>query len=138
VTGGTPFAQVAAQTQGGGPQRCIILYSLENSLPAGSGVQDLPLGTVSSPIAVNNDYLLIEVTKRTPTPFAAAIAEVRAALQNAGADKARSVIDAAEKEASISVDQRYGQWTPARAQVIAPVSPPPDDVLNAAVDSPGT
>jgi hypothetical protein len=138
VAAGTPFAQVAAQVSGGGPQGCDILYGIASSLPAGSNVQDLPLGTVSSPIAVNSDYLLIQITKRTPTPFAQAESEVQSAVQNAGANKVRSVVNAAEKTAAISVDQRYGQWTPAKAQVIPPSSPLPGDVLNAAVDSPGT
>lgn len=138
VSSGTPFAQVAAQVAGGGPQGCDILYGISSSLPAGSNIQNLPLGTVSSPIAVNSNYLLIQITKRTPTPFAQAKSEVQAAVQNAGANKARSVINAAEKTAAISVDQRYGQWTPAKAQVIPPSSPLPGDVLNAVVDSPGT
>ena len=138
VSSGTPFAQVAAQATGGGPQGCDILYGIASSLPTGSNIQNLALGSVSSPIAVNSDYLLLQITKRTPTPFAQAKSEVQAAVQNAGANKARSVIDAAEKTAAISVDQRYGQWTPARAQVVPPSSPLPGDVLHAAVDSPGT
>jgi hypothetical protein len=138
VTSGTPFAQVAAQTTGGGPQGCTILYGLESQLPAGSNIQDLPLGTVSSPIVVNSDYLLIQITKRTTTSFAQAESEVQAAVENAGAGKARSAVNAAEKTAAISVDGRYGQWQPAKAQVLPPSSPLPGDVPNAAVDSPAT
>jgi hypothetical protein len=138
VAGGTPFATVAAQATGGGPQSCQILYGIASSLPAGSNIGDLPLNTLSSPIAINSDYLLIEITKRTTTPFTKATSEVRAAVQNAGADKARTAIDAAEKTAVISVDQRYGQWEPAKSQVVPPLSPLPGDVRDAAVDSPGT
>jgi hypothetical protein len=59
-------------------------------------------------------------------------------VESAGANKVRSLIDAEEKTAAISVDQRYGQWIPARAQVIPPSSPLRGDLLNVAVDSPGS
>jgi hypothetical protein len=138
VAAGTPFAQVAAQVTGGGPQGCDILYEITSSLPAGSNISNLPLSTVSSPIAVNSDYLLIEITSRTSTPFAKAESTVQAAVQNAGESKARAAINGAEKAAAISVDGRYGQWEPAKAQVLPPTSPLPGDVPNAAVDSPAT
>ncbi len=139
VTAGTPFAQVATQATGGGPQGCDILYGIASSLPAGSNLESLPVGAVSSPIAVStSDYLLVQITSRTSTSFAKAESEVRAAVESAGSDKARTVINAAEKKAKISVDRRYGKWTPAKAQIKPPVSPLVVDVLNAAVNSPGT
>jgi PPIC-type PPIASE domain len=139
VATGTPFAQVATQVSGGGPQGCDILYGIAASLPAGSNLESQPVGTVSSPIAIStSDYLLIQITKRTPTSFAKAEPEVRAAVESAGSDKARTVINATEKKATISVDGRYGEWTPAKAQIIPPVSPLAADVLNTAVNSPGT
>ncbi len=138
VAAGTPFDQVASQVAGGGPQGCEILYGVASSLPAGSNLQELPLNTVSSPIAVNGNYLLIEMTKRTPTSFAKAKSEVRAAVERAGADKARAVINAAERKSTITVDPRYGDWAPAKAQVLPPPSPPVSDVLNAAANNPGS
>jgi hypothetical protein len=138
VAAGTPFAQVAAQVSGGGPAGSTILYGLSSQLPAGSNLESLPVDTVSSPIAVNSSYLLIEFTARTPTPFAQAETAVEAAVQSAGSPKTQKVIEAAEKAASISVDQRYGQWTPARALIVPPPSPLSGDVLNTAVNSPGT
>ena len=36
-----------------GPQGCDILYGVASSLPTGTDLQNLPLNTVSSPIAVN-------------------------------------------------------------------------------------
>jgi PPIC-type PPIASE domain len=138
VAGGTPFAQVAAQATGGGPQGCSILYGIASSLPAGSNLQSLPIGAVSNPIAVNSDYLLVQITKRTSTPFAKAQSEVEAAVQSAGSTKARTAVNAAEKHASIAVDQRYGDWTPAKAEIVPPVSPLAADLLNVTVNSPGT
>jgi len=104
VAAGTPFATVAAQTQGGGPQRCEILYGIASGLPAGTDLESLPLDTVSSPISDNGGYFLVEITKRTPTSFAQATTEVESAVQAAGATKAGAIIDAAEKTAHISVD----------------------------------
>ncbi len=98
-----------------------------------------PLNTVSSPISISSNYLLVQITKRTPTPFAKAKPEVRAAVESAGADKARSVINAAEKKATIGVDGRYGQWAPPKAEIVPPPVPPlAVDVLNTAVNSPAT
>ncbi len=138
VAAGTPFSQVASQVAGGGPQGCEILYGVASSLPAGSNLQDLPLNTLSSPIAVNGNYLLIEMTKRTPTSFDKAKTEVRAAAVRAGADKARSAINAAERVSTVNVDPRYGAWAPVKAEVLVPPSPPVSDVLNAAANKPGS
>jgi hypothetical protein len=138
VTAGTPFATVAAQATGGGPQGCDILYGIAADLPAGSDLETLALNTVSSPIAEDGDYLLVEITSKTPTPFTKARTEVNSAAENAGATLARTAIDAAEKRASVNVDPRYGSWDPTEAQILPPVSPAAVDVLNATVNSPAT
>jgi hypothetical protein len=132
VAAGTPFSTVAGQTQGGGPQGCDILYGVASSLPAGSDLQSLALNTVSSPIAENGTYLLVDITSRTPTSFAKAKTEVENAVQAAGATKAGTTIDAAEKAANISVDRRYGEWTAMR--VLPPPSPVATDLLNPTVN----
>jgi hypothetical protein len=132
VAAGTPFATVAAQTQGGGPQKCEILYGIAASLPAGSDLESLPLNTVSNPISDNSNYFLVEITQRTPTPFAKAQAAVENAVQTAGASKTGTLIDSAEKSAHISVDPRYGDWSATR--VIPPTPPPTTDLLNRSVD----
>ncbi len=138
VAAGTPFSQVASQVTGGGPQGCDILYGIAASLPTGSNLQELPLNTVSSPIAVNGNYLLIEITSRTPTSFAKAKPAVQSAAEAAGADKARTAINAAERKATVTVDPRYGAWAPAKAQVLPPTSPPVTDVLNPVANNPAT
>jgi hypothetical protein len=136
VAAGTPFSTVAAQAEGGGPQGCDILYGVASSLPAGSDLQSLALNTVSSPIAENGSYLLVEITKRTPTSFAKARTEVESAVEAAGATKAGTLIDAAEKAAHISVDRRYGVWSATR--VLPPPSPAATDLLNRSVDGTST
>jgi hypothetical protein len=133
VNAGTPFAQVATQA-GGGPQGCDILYQVAADLPAGTNLGSLAVGTVSQPITEGSAFLLVEITRRTPTSFAKAMTEVESAVQSAGTSKTRAVIDAAEKHASVSVDQRYGEWVPGRAEVLAPSSPLATDVLNPLVN----
>jgi hypothetical protein len=136
VTAGTPFSTVAAQTEGGGPKGCDILYGVASSLPAGTDLDSLPLDTVSSPISESGSYLLVEITKRTPTSFAKAKTEVENAAEAAGASKAGTMIDAAEKAANISVDGRYGAWSATR--VLPPTSPAAADLLNPSADGTAT
>jgi len=138
VTAGTPFAQVATQATGGGPQGCDILYGVAAELPAGTNLESLPLNTVSAPISENGEYLLVEITKLTPTPFAKARSEVESAVQNAGSTKARTEVDAAEKSAHVWVNGRYGQWQQAQAEILPPTSPLTTDVLHSSVNGAGT
>jgi hypothetical protein len=137
VTAGTPFGQVAAAVAGGGPQGCDILYGIASQLPS-ANLYKLALNTVSAPIADGSSYILLEITSRTPTPFATARSEVEGAVQSAGATKTRSTLTASEKSAAVSVDPRYGRWVAPNAQVLTPMSPLVDDVLNAAANSPVT
>jgi len=138
VKAGTPFAQVASAVAGGGPQGCDILYGISQQLPAGTDLGSLALNTVSAPISYNGSYLLVEITKRTPTPFATAKSQVQSAVQTAGSAKAGQAVNAAEKLASVSVNPRYGKWNPGTIQVIPPTPPPTADVCNPAVDTPAT
>jgi len=135
VAAGTPFAQEASAA-GGGPEGCDNLYGVAAQLPAGTDLDGLALNTVSQPIDNNGNYFLIEITKKTPSTFAAARSDVQDAVQSAGAGKAQSAINAAEKRAAISVNQRYGRWEPAHGEILAPTSPLPDDLLNRSVDTP--
>jgi len=80
----------------------------------------------------------LEITSRTPTPYAATRSDVQSAVQNAGAAKAGKAIDAAEKSANVTVDSRYGQWKAASAEVLPPSSPAAVDVLNPSVNGVGT
>jgi hypothetical protein len=135
VVAGTPFSQVAAQVSGGGPQGCQNLYGVASELPA---LGSLPVDKVSSPIAEDGAYLLVQITSKSPTSFAKARTEVQSAVQSAGATKTRLAIDALEKRSQISVDGRYGKWVPAGSQVVVPSSPLSADVLNPTVNSPAT
>jgi len=137
VNAGTPFATVASQVPGGGPQGCDILYGIASQLPS-AGLQSLPVNTVSSPITAGSSFLLVEITSRTPTPFQTAEREVQSAVRSAGAAKTQATIVAAERRALVVVDPRYGNWMPSSAHVLIPLTPPVVDVLNAPVNSPTT
>jgi hypothetical protein len=135
VTSGTPFSTVVASASGGQSSgKCYILSAVAASLPAGSNLETLPLDTVSSPIADGSSYILVEITARTPTSYAAARSAVENAVQDAGATKASTTIEAAEKNADITVDRRYGQWKATSAEVLPPSSPAAVDVLNPSVN----
>jgi hypothetical protein len=139
VTSGTPFSTVVASASGGQSSgKCYILSAVSASLPPGSNLESLPLNTVSSPIADGSSYLLVEITSRTPTPYATARTDVENAVQDAGATKAGTAIDAAEKKAAITVDSRYGQWKATSAHVLPPSSPAKVDVLNPSANGVGT
>jgi hypothetical protein len=139
VDSGTPFSSVVASASGGQSSgKCYILSGVAAGLPAGTNLEGLPLNTVSAPIADSSSYLLLEITSRTPTPYAAARSDVQSAVQNAGAAKAGKAIDAAEKSANVTVDGRYGQWKAASAGVLPPSSPAAVDVLNPSSNGVGT
>ena len=80
---------------------------------------------------MNGNYVVLELSKRTPTPYATAKPIVSQAVQEVGAQATQTAITAAERRASVSVDPRYGTWVPASASVFTPFTPEKSDVLNA-------
>ena len=136
VAAGTPFSTVASAEAGGGPQGNDILYGIATQLPASAKLESLPVNTLSAPISYNGAYLLVEITKSSPTPYASAAAEVKQAVQSAGAAKTRAALQALEKHASISLDPRYGTWAQSDARISLPASPVADDVLNGTANLP--
>ncbi|HEY2215735.1 MAG TPA: hypothetical protein VGH31_11815 [Acidimicrobiales bacterium] len=138
ATPGTPFTTVVAAATavggGGGAQACPIKYQITSQVPASIGLATLPLNTVSAPITDGSDYVLLEFTKFTQSPFSTALAEVKSAVQSAGASKTHTVIDQAEEHANVSIDARYGTWTVKDLAVLPPVSPSQLEVLNPAVN----
>jgi hypothetical protein len=128
----TPFAQVAQQASQGGPQPCEMQPLIAARLPSTFKLAELPVGTVSFPISLGSgEYLLVQVTSRTPTPYAQARNLVPQVVQNKGAARAQSAIQVAERNATVTVDPRYGVWLPVATQVLVPFTPERSDVLNA-------
>jgi hypothetical protein len=138
VTAGTPFSTVAAATQGGGPQGCAVLYQADQELPSNVHLGSLSVNAVSDPIAVNGNYFLISVTKRTHTAFSAVKSLVPNAIQQAGATKAQSALAAVTRHADVNVNPLYGFWVAVPGRILVPFSPAASDVPNAAANEPAT
>jgi hypothetical protein len=127
----TPFEQVAKQAVQGGPQPCAPLPEIEAQLPATLKLGDLAVGTVSFPVALNNgEYLLVQVTSRNPTPYETAKNVVAQVLQGQGAARTQQAIQAVARHSTVTVDPRYGRWSPATAVVAVPSTPERSDVPN--------
>ena len=134
---GATFSSLAAKTNGGGPQGCIILYGLVAAVSSTTDLQNLPLNTVSVPIAISNgQYVLLEFTSRTPSSFTTAKASVQQAALSIGQGRARTLIGSAIVHAHVTVDPRYGAWNPTSAQLQLFAPPTANDVLNPSANSP--
>jgi parvulin-like peptidyl-prolyl isomerase len=133
---GESFASVAAKTSGGGPQGCDVLYGVTSQLPATANLENLPVNTVSAPIAVSGEYVLIEITARNLIPFSAAQANVQQAMRTVDDTRAQTALTAAERRAKITVNPAYGGWR-AGVGMVLPVLPASSDVCNASANTPG-
>jgi hypothetical protein len=139
IEAGTPFAQVAQATStdatssaDGGAIGCFAPTD-----PAyGSVTQDttgLAVGAISQPKDDAGNYVLLEITSRRPTSFAAAGDSVRQAVLAAGASAADRELKAMTKHAHVTIDPRYGSWGGGTTiSVVPPASPPSSVLLNPA------
>ena len=132
---GASFATLAAAT-GLGNEGCPIFSQVASGLPTSAKLGTLPVNTVSSPIAYDGDYLLVEFTRQSPVPFKTAEVAVKQAAQEAGAAASQAVINRDEVSAHVDLDPRYGVWHSSNAQVVLPPEPKVVDVLNAPANSP--
>ena len=137
IVGGTPFALVAATSStdatsaaAGGAIGCFTptdpAYTSVTSDIAGLGV-----GQVSTPKSDQGSYVLLEITSRRPTSFAAAGDAVRQAVLAAGATAANGELKAITRRSAVTIDPRYGRWAGgATIAVVPPLSPPATALLN--------
>jgi hypothetical protein len=136
---GTPFSQVAASAPQSGTIPCTALVAVAGELGTSISTLDgVAVGKASAPISYNGSYLVLELSKRTPTPFATAKPIVSQAVQQVGARATQAAITNAERRASVSVDPRYGKWQVVTASVLTPFVPEKSDVLNASANEPTT
>jgi parvulin-like peptidyl-prolyl cis-trans isomerase-like protein len=131
---GTPFSEVAAKATQTGQLQCAPLADIAGQLPSSVKLGDLAVGAASAPVNVNGAYYLLELTKRTPTAYAAARTSVAQAVQQVGAKATQKAITAVERHSSVSVDPRYGVWVPVAASVFTPLTPSRSDVLNSSAN----
>lgn len=133
---GTPFAQATSSAAQSGSFRCAQLAVLASELGVDvSTLEAVALNKASAPIQESgngsNVYLVLELTKRTPTPFATAKPNVSEAVQSMGTQATSVAVSAAQRHATVTVNPQYGTWHPATATVYTPFIPLPSDVLNA-------
>ena len=132
---GTPFAQATSSATQSGTIPCTELVAVAGELGTDiSNLQHVAVGKASAPINVNGNYLVLELSKRTPTPYATAKPIVSQAVQEVGAQATQAAISSAERHASVTIDPRYGTWVPATATVFTPFTPQASDVLNASAN----
>ena len=138
VAFGTSFSTLVSNTasSGGGAQGCHPLPEWESSLPSNAGLGSLATGAVSSPISINNMYVLLQITSRTPTTYGNVKTDVANVVQEAGATATQKALAADERRSTVSVNPQYGVWVPVNASVLTPFAPDPTDVLNAAANEP--
>jgi hypothetical protein len=137
VNFGTPFSQVASSATQSGTIPCTELVAVAGELGTSiSTLEGVAVGKASAPINVNGNYVVLELSKRTPTPYATAKPVVSQAVQEVGARATQAAITNAERRASVSVDPRYGTWVPVNASVFTPLTPEPSSVLNASANEP--
>jgi hypothetical protein len=132
VNFGTPFSQVASSATQSGTIPCTELVAVAGELGTSvSNLDGIAVGQASAPINVNGNYIVLELSRRAPTPYATAKPIVSQAVQEAGATATQSAITKTERRATVSVDPRYGTWVPVSASVLTPFTPEKSDVLNA-------
>lgn len=136
IHSGVSFASVAMRNSidstsapKGGSLGCILPATLV--APLGSVIASLRVGELSAPVAFQRDWLLFEVTSRSPDSL---VDVATRAVLPAGTAKATAALARVVKAARVTVDPSYGTWTKVRGafQVRPPSGPPLDLVPNPA------
>jgi hypothetical protein len=131
INAGTSFASVAkahsldAQSAGSGgaigcnQSEAQVDQALQQTAPVTVGK---PIGPVQD--SASGAWLLYEVTKRTLEPLSQVASSIRQQLMESAANVSRvsSEVVAFSRRSSVTVDPRYGSWTP--PSVVPPVAPP--------------
>lgn len=149
TSGSATFAAEAQQNSvdtqtapNGGQIPCVPLSDIANAVIL-NAISGLGPGQVSQPVFQNTSstggsngvWFLIEVDGRPTISFSQAEPAIRQHLlagQNAVVSAEFSRL---AKAAKISIDPRYGTWSPASG-VVAPMAPPADDLLSRSADVP--
>ncbi len=131
VNSGTAFSSAVSSASQSGTFPCSPLVALAADIGADvPTLQGVALNKASAPIEVNGNYLVLQLTKRSASPYASVKSDVSQVVQQLGSQKAQTAITAAERRSSVTIDPRYGEWQQANAEVLTPFVPRPSDVLN--------
>lgn|GEM_PF-886204 len=112
--------------------RCVLGTTLPSS------VSSLKAGQVSEPLTTSSTsgYLLVQVTKVEQANFATVKSHVGIAILEAGSARTSALIRAANREAAVTADLRYGRVAPETTSLLPPKSPPAAAVLNPPANQP--
>jgi hypothetical protein len=136
VLAGTPIAQAAGSNGSvssgcATPAQASILQS----------VADVPVGGISEPLPYQSSgsYVLIQISSRTPGTIRGSASIIRRLLLQSGEARAAAALALAARHADVSVNPRYGTWTPkGSASITPPSSPPLTALLSGTADKPQT
>jgi hypothetical protein len=115
---------------------CGTLADLANQPTIASAVAKTAVGHVTSPISLQGQYVILEVSSRPYVPVASAL-EV---ILTAETGVLKATLSGTERRESVQLDARYGTWrlTPStgssgpalNGQVVPPTGPPAAFLLN--------
>lgn len=118
----------------GGSAGCAPLAGITLS----SDLQHLAIGDVTQPISYEGNYLLLTITKRTPSSYGSVSSLVQSELLAAGQGRVQSDLTSALRHSNISADPRYGQVVPGSTALLSPPpSPPTSSLLSPTANVPG-
>lgn len=139
VQAGASFASLAKQLSidqasapAGGALGCVLPAQLATSL--GAIVSKLSPGQVSAPVPFGSNWVLFQLTSRSP----ASPAQVASIVLQAEATKDSAIIVSALEGVHVRVDPLYGRWVKVSGvwQVLPPTGPPSSLLGNAAAVAP--
>ena len=127
----------------GGEIPCVESSEVVNSVIL-DAVTGLSQGQISQPVFENTStsagaagvWFLLELDGRPAIPFADAESQIRQQLLAAQDSTVSAVFSRMVKAAKVSIDPRYGSWTP-QSGIQPPEPPPADDLLSRTADQPG-
>ncbi len=108
-----------------------------NALSAGQLAQPLAWQATSSTGASTTYYLVVQMRQHQLVPFATLRSSIREAILEAHSTIVRTTLARLLGRAHISVDARYGSWSP-KSGVTVPTPPAPAFVLNTQANVPVT
>ena len=145
ASGASTFAAEAEQNSidttsaaNGGQIPCIASNQIVNQVIT-SAINGLSAGQLSTPVYEPNSqvWFVLELDGRQAIPFATAEPQIRQQLLAVVSGSVSSEFSRLAKKAKVTVDPRFGTWSPAAG--IEPPSPPPaKDLLSSSADQSGS
>jgi len=153
IAAGASFATAAtsadADKQGtptGGELQCAYPAQLQLGTAASATVSALSTGQLAEPLALSRQgstgavttfYIVVQMRARQLVPFATVRNSIRQVILATHAAAVGTALKRLIRQAHVTVDPRYGTWSPTRGVTI-PTPPPPAFVLNGSANVPAS